>query len=179
MIRHLSGGQRQLLNLAITFIGDRPIMIFDEPTNNLDPEMRRLIWDKILELHQQNKTIIIITHNIREAEKVIQSVGIVNQGKLLSLGSPEILKAQIDQSVRLEFILKVEAKDWREMLESFPGMHMLTSKHWILLCTREQLLTRIDQLLRIIGIDQLEDFRIMTTSLEDVYLALGGKSKLT
>ncbi len=174
----LSGGQQKLVSLAVTFVGNRPVQIFDEPTNNLDPQVRRTVWDKLLALNKEGKTIIVVTHNVIEAERVLQRVGIVNSGQLLAIGTPGMLKMRVDQRVRLELLLKRDEAGYDELLASLGEMHVLTRQHRVVLCPRETLQDTINHVLTHIGLDQLDDFRILTPSLEDVYLQLGGGTAL-
>lgn len=178
MVRHLSGGQARLLNLALAFIGDRPVQIFDEPTNDLDPVVRRQVWEKLLDLHRAGITIIIVTHNVMEAERVIQRVGIINHGRLLAVGAIGELKARVDQRIRLELILKPECINHQTHLAALGEVRAFSEQHWMVLCHRETTRETIDHILTQIGLDALEDFRILTPSLEDVYLQLGGGSRL-
>ncbi len=86
----LSGGQLRLAAFAAAMIGGRPVLVLDEPTNELDPANRRLVWDYLLELkRREGKTIILVTHNVLEAERVIERVGIINHGRIIALGTPE------------------------------------------------------------------------------------------
>src|SRR5690606_38950341 len=96
-------GQQRLVTLALALIGDRPVLILDEPTNELDPQHRRLVWDLLLERNRTlGTTVILVTHNVLEAERVIQRVGIINHGRIMALGRVGELKARVDQRVRLE-----------------------------------------------------------------------------
>jgi ABC-2 type transport system ATP-binding protein len=174
----LSGGQQKLVSLAVTFVGNRPIQIFDEPTNDLDPQVRHRVWDKLLALNKEGKTIIVVTHNVVEAERVLQRVGIINSGQLLAIGTPGTLKMRVDQRVRLELLLKREEVKYDVLLASLGEMHALTHQHRVVLCSREKLQDAINHVLAQIGLDQLDDFRILTPSLEDVYLQLGGGASL-
>ncbi|MDF2629141.1 MAG: putative transporter ATPase and permease protein [Symbiobacteriaceae bacterium] len=177
-INQLSGGQRKLVTLALAFVGDRPVMIFDEPTNELDPEIRRVVWEKLQALNRRGTTILLVTHNVLEAERVIQRVGIVSQGRLMALGTPGELKARVDQRVRLELLFKTDDETAPAMLARLGEARPLTRRHWTVLCHREGARDSIDQVLGRIGLDRLDDFRILTPSLEDVYLQLGGGAKL-
>lgn len=176
-IRRLSGGQRRLVNLAVTFMGDLPIQIFDEPTNDLDPVVRRLVWEKLLERNRRGTTIILVTHNVLEAERVIQRVGLINHGRLLVLGNLGTLKARVDQRIRLELLFKDDVGGFRGLLETLGETQVLTNQHLTVLCHRDVARHAIDQVLGQIGLERLNDFRILTPSLEDVYVQLGG-SKL-
>lgn len=177
-IRGLSGGQKRLVSLAVAFVASRPVLIFDEPTNELDPVIRRTVWEKMLALNRQGTTIILVTHNVLEAERVIQRVGIVNHGRLISLGTPGELKRRIDQRVRLELLFKLEANGFSDLLGTLGEAKALSRQHWTVLCHRETARSAIDQVLTQIGLDRLDDFRILTPSLEDVYLQLGGGALL-
>lgn len=177
-IRRLSGGQKKLITLAVAFVGSRPVMIFDEPTNELDPEVRRLVWDKLLAVNRRGTTILLVTHNVLEAERVIQRVGIVGQGRLMVLGTPGELKARVDQRVRLELLFKPETTPPVDRLEGLGECRSLTNQNWTVLCHRDRARSAIDEVLAEIGLDRLDDFRILTPSLEDVYLQLGGGGRL-
>ena len=99
----LSGGQRRLLRLAVAMAWSPPVLILDEPTNDLDPLRRRLVWDVLRQVNdERGTTIVFITHDAIEAEKVIQRVGIMRQGELVAVGRPSELKRAIDRKLRLE-----------------------------------------------------------------------------
>lgn len=86
----LSGGQRRLLRLATAMAGSPPVLILDEPTNDLDPQRRKLVWDILRRINtEQETTIILITHDAIEAEKAIQRVGIMHSGELVAVGRKE------------------------------------------------------------------------------------------
>lgn len=101
----LSGGQRRMLRLAVAMAGSAPVLVLDEPTNDLDPQRRKLVWDVLRQYnHTHGTTIIFITHDAIEAEKVIQRVGIMREGELVAVGRPGELKRQVDQKLRLEYL---------------------------------------------------------------------------
>jgi ABC-2 type transport system ATP-binding protein len=106
----LSGGQRRLLRLAVAMAGSLPVLILDEPTNDLDPLRRRLVWDVLRQINRERgTTIIFITHDAIEAEKVIERVGIMRDGGLVALGRPSDLKRAIDRKLRLELFCAPDA----------------------------------------------------------------------
>lgn len=177
-LRHLSGGQRQLVHLAVAMIGYRPVQIFDEPTNNLDPAVRKQIWNKLLDINRQGTTIVLVTHNVLEAERVIGRLGIINDGHLLALGTPGELKTRVDQRVRLELHFKSDATSHAGFLATLGETQALTQQRWTLLCSRASLQETIGTILAQIGLDNLDDFRILTPSLEHVYLELAGGAGL-
>ncbi|MDD3160249.1 MAG: ABC transporter ATP-binding protein [Candidatus ainarchaeum sp.] len=84
----LSGGYQRLLNIAISLISDPEIIFLDEPTVGLDPLMRKMFWDKIKELRNQGKTIILTTHYMDEAQNLCTKIALLKKGKLLTIGKP-------------------------------------------------------------------------------------------
>jgi ABC-2 type transport system ATP-binding protein len=86
-----SGGMKRRLSLILALIHDPEIAFLDEPTVALDPQSRHAVWDFIKELKKQNKTIIITTHYMEEAEELCDRVGIIDHGKLIELGTPREL----------------------------------------------------------------------------------------
>ena len=181
VLRNLSGGQRRLVYLALAFVGDRPIQIFDEPTNDLDPVVRLQVWEKLHCLHREGKTIIVVTHNVLEAERVIQRVGIINHGRLQAVGTIGQLKAQLEQNIKLEVVLRADyglsSTKYHNLLATLGEVRALTQQHCVVLCYRTTTRTTIDSILAQIGLDKLDDFRIQTPSLEDVYLRFGGETQ--
>jgi ABC-type multidrug transport system ATPase subunit len=114
----LSGGQLRLASFATAMIGNRPVLVLDEPTNELDPANRRIIWDYLLGLkREQGRTIILVTHNVLEAERVIERVGIINHGRIMALGTTGELKARVDQRIHLELTLGQGYEDCAAMVE--------------------------------------------------------------
>lgn len=84
----LSGGYQRLLNIALSLIHDPDLIFLDEPTVGLDPKMRMMFWEKIKELKEQGKTIILTTHYMDEAQKLCSKVALLKKGKLLAIGNP-------------------------------------------------------------------------------------------
>jgi ABC-2 type transport system ATP-binding protein len=91
-----SGGMLRKLNLMIALISDPTIAFLDEPTVGMDARARRKTWEFIGSLKQENKTVILTTHYIEEAEALSDRVGILDYGKLVELGSPDELMGRYD-----------------------------------------------------------------------------------
>ncbi|MCW4046508.1 MAG: ABC transporter ATP-binding protein [Candidatus Bathyarchaeota archaeon] len=86
-----SGGMKRRLSLILALIHDPQIAFLDEPTVAMDPQSRHAVWDFIKELKKEDKTIILTTHYMEEAEELCDRVGIIDHGKLIALGTPQEL----------------------------------------------------------------------------------------
>jgi ABC-2 type transport system ATP-binding protein len=89
-----SKGMKQKLAIARALIHDPQILVLDEPTANLDPEASKTVRDFILQLKKEKKTIFLNTHNLDEAQRICDRVGILNT-KLMALGSPQKLEQMV------------------------------------------------------------------------------------
>ena len=86
-----SGGMKRRLSLILALIHNPQIAFLDEPTVAMDPQSRHAVWDFIKELKKEDKTIILTTHYMEEAEELCDRVGIIDHGKLIALGAPQAL----------------------------------------------------------------------------------------
>lgn len=95
---NLSGGQKQRFSIATTLVADPEIIFLDEPTTGLDPQARRNLWEMILDLKKNGKTIIITTHYMEEAEELCDRIAIMNLGKILQINTTEgFIKELLDK----------------------------------------------------------------------------------
>jgi ABC-2 type transport system ATP-binding protein len=86
--KNLSGGLKQRLGIAIALVNDPEVVFLDEPTTGLDPHARRAVWDVLLGLKSQGKTVFITTHYMEEAELLADTVAIISRGRIVATGSP-------------------------------------------------------------------------------------------
>jgi ABC-2 type transport system ATP-binding protein len=111
-VRTFSGGMKRRLNLAIAIVHDPEIILLDEPTAGVDPQSRNAIYENILALKQQERTLIYTTHYIEEAQRLCDRVGILDNGRLLALdtvagliqthgGAPTLIVCRGDQEIRM------------------------------------------------------------------------------
>ena len=119
-IEQLSGGQQQRLAVALSLVGDPEILFLDEPTTGLDPQSRRQLWDVIRDLGARGRTVVLTTHYMDEAERLCDRVAIVDQGRIIALGSPTQLIARLGGDHIVEFAL--EANVTALPAEAFLGL---------------------------------------------------------
>jgi ABC-type multidrug transport system ATPase subunit len=160
----LSGGERRLMQLALSMVASPPVLVLDEPTNDLDPQRRKQVWDILRDLNQsRGTTIIFITHDAIEAEKIIQRVGILRAGELVALGRPSELKAQVDRKLRLEVYT---AGDRPPALPEGLEAARLDAGRWLVYLERDQAAIVLESL----DMRLVDDFRLYSATLEDLYL---------
>jgi lipooligosaccharide transport system ATP-binding protein len=90
----LSGGMKRRLTLARALVNDPEVIFLDEPTTGLDPQARHLIWQRLRELTARGKTLLLTTHFMDEAERLCHRLAVMDNGRIISSGSPRELIAQ-------------------------------------------------------------------------------------
>lgn len=101
-----SGGMRRRFDLALSLIHQPKVLFLDEPTQGLDPHARQLIWAHLRELQKQGMTIFLTTHFMEEAQELCERIAIIDQGKIVTVGSPEELMKKYNAKNMEEVFLK-------------------------------------------------------------------------
>ncbi|MCB0288588.1 MAG: ABC transporter ATP-binding protein, partial [Calditrichaeota bacterium] len=125
--KNLSGGQQQRLALALALVNDPLIIFLDEPTTGLDPQARRNLWDIILKMRSADKSIILTTHYMEEAERLCDRIAIMDHGRVIAQGSPKELIGQLKVDSCIEFLSEGNADP--EQLQKLPGVSRVTVIH--------------------------------------------------
>jgi ABC-2 type transport system ATP-binding protein len=106
-VNRFSGGMAQRLMIARALMHSPDVLFLDEPTNNLDPQSRLFLWDRIRELNQQGLTILLTTHDMDEADKLCERIAIMDYGKILVNNTSAELKKMIPGGNALEIQVRV------------------------------------------------------------------------
>jgi ABC-2 type transport system permease protein len=175
-VNKLSGGMLRLVNFGMALMGRPKVLFLDEPTNELDPHNRRLVWDTIARLnHEQGVTCVLVTHHVLEAESVMQRVGVMQHGQMCALGTPGELKQAYSGKVRFEFSLKEDDHFSADELARIAALGEVEHGRrgiFRLYLPYDGVAAATDTLVNGIGLARLNDFRLAPPSLEDVYLDL-------
>jgi ABC-2 type transport system ATP-binding protein len=107
--KNLSGGLKQRLGIAIALVNDPEVVFLDEPTTGLDPRARREVWEVLLGLKTEGKTVFLTTHYMEEAELLADTVAIISKGKIIAMGSP----AGLTESNANYLVLTLQSVDER------------------------------------------------------------------
>ena len=172
----LSGGQKQRLALACALVGDPELLFLDEPTTGLDPQARRQLWELIDRFRGTGRTILLTTHYMDEAERLCDRVAIMDHGKVIALGTPRALIAEIIAEHLVEFSA-AEGEVSETALRTLPGVSAVKAQNggWQLEVTAlhrtvPALITALEQQ-RVV----LSELRTHSATLEDVFVKLTGR----
>ena len=103
-IHAASGGVRRLAGFATAVIARARLLVLDEPTNDIDPVRRQLLWSMIDELGGEGSTVLLVTHNLAEAERVIDRLAIIDHGRILREGAPSSMRSVVSDRLRLSIV---------------------------------------------------------------------------
>jgi ABC-2 type transport system ATP-binding protein len=106
----LSGGVARLVAFCMAAVVPGRIVILDEPTNDVDPLRRKLLWEQVRALATLGSAVLLVTHNVLEAERCVDRLAILNGGRVVASGSPGALKADLGGWLRLEVVLDPDAR---------------------------------------------------------------------
>jgi ABC-2 type transport system ATP-binding protein len=117
-VKGFSKGMKQRLQICMALISEPRVLILDEPTSGLDVQSSRLIRSIIADLNSQGVTFLLTTHNMEEANQLCSRIAIINQGKIVAIDRPEVLKKRIDSlhSVEVSFDRDVVQSDLSGLL---------------------------------------------------------------
>ena len=116
----LSGGQKQRLAVACALVGDPEVLFLDEPTTGLDPQSRLQLWQQVMDFRAGGGTVLLTTHYMDEAERLCDRVAIVDQGKVIALGTPAELISSLHAANVIEFASEPEIDE--ASLRGLPGV---------------------------------------------------------
>lgn len=177
-LKKLSGGQRRLACFAAALVGERPVLVLDEPTTGMDPVARRAVWSAVDRRRERHGvTVVLVTHNVIEAETVLDRVAVIDQGKVIACDTPAGLKAMVSGEVRLELVWREAAPLEVPEVAALRVLAVESGRRWVLRLPAEEARAAVAAVTGGPAFAALDDFTLATPSLEDVYLALGGKTK--
>jgi ABC-2 type transport system ATP-binding protein len=172
----LSGGQRQRLSVALALVNDPELVFLDEPTTGMDPAARRALWDIILTLKSEGKTVLLTTHYLEEAEVLCDRVAIMDHGRILEDGTVDELVSRRfkERAVRFDAIEGVAD----ERLAAMPGVTAVKHEDGVVLAYTSDVAGTIGAVLdaaEALGVEPA-NLGVRRATLEDVFLDLTGRA---
>jgi ABC-2 type transport system ATP-binding protein len=107
----LSGGVKRLVAFAMASVAPGRLVMLDEPTNDVDPVRRRLLWQQVRALADDGAAVLLVTHNVIEAERSVDRLAILDAGRVIAEGTPAELKAVLGAELRLELVVDPRAAE--------------------------------------------------------------------
>ena len=167
-IDKLSGGQQQKIQLGITIMGKPDLLILDEPTKGFDPVNRQLLMDIIAEENARGATIVMVTHQMEEVEKICNRALLLKDGKVKDYGTVDEIRNQFGkQRIILEFVGKLPKSDKFEIIKKDANYAELSPK----VDSQEILKELVSNNLQIIN------FKVQKSTLNEIFLEIYGESK--
>jgi ABC-2 type transport system ATP-binding protein len=174
----LSGGQKQRLAVACALVSKPELLFLDEPTTGLDPQSRRQLWEIIRRFRAEGGTVLLTTHYMEEAERLCDRVAIIDEGRIIALGTPReiqsrtlgrsIIEIQLERPVMVDDLPQIGDADHPHLSEDGRLLTLAASHPARALV---ELVKWLDQ--RCI---EPADIHLKRPTLEDVFLELTGKS---
>jgi ABC-2 type transport system ATP-binding protein len=173
---HLSGGQKQRLGLALALVNDPELVLLDEPTTGLDAMLRRDIHSLIERFREEQRTVVLTTHYIEEAERLCDRVAIIDRGRVIALGTPRELIERSGKRTRLEIRLSKPASAERlKQLDAVVDCHEAGGTYFLHAQPPAPAIASLIRFLESEG-NALLDLHIARPSLEDVFVEMTGRS---
>ncbi len=179
IVSKLSGGMKRRLNLALSVVHEPEVVVLDEPSEGLDPQSRRVLWNYIRAMRdEEGKTVILTTHIMDEADQLSDRIAIIDHGKLIKLDTPENLKKEIgegdvvdmkisDVSRNQDLINELSTeKDVISVIEVKGRINIRALNAVAKLPMMMQAVERLDV--------RVEDISVRQNTLEDVFIDLTG-----
>ena len=163
----MSGGMARLTGFCMAAVVPGRVVVLDEPTNDVDPLRRRALWQLIRRLADDGAAVLLVTHNVLEAERCVDRLAIVAAGKVQAIGAPGELKAELGAPLRLECTLDPEMP-----VPDLPASAALTARSGRRLLAHVQLADVRDAVAwaqHAQDAHLITEFSVAAASLEDVY----------
>ena len=168
----LSGGVKRLVAFAMASVAPGRLVMLDEPTNDVDPVRRRLLWQQVRALADDGAAVLLVTHNVIEAERSVDRLAILDAGRVIAEGTPAELKAVLGAELRLELVVDPRAA---EMPVSPLGRPVVPVGNRLMvgvpMDAAGSAVAWAESLQRA---GTVEEFTLGPATLEDVYVALVG-----
>ena len=170
---NLSGGVRRIVAFCMAAVVPGRIVILDEPTNDIDPIRRRLLWKEVSSLAEIGSAVLLVTHNVLEAERAVGRLAIIDGGRIVGSGTAADLRGVDSNEMRLELVLEPGAQPLDP--PNYIG-NTITSKRRVIARVQEKdIAMAINWAQSLKGKGIAEEFFLGPTTLEDTYVRIVGR----
>jgi ABC-2 type transport system ATP-binding protein len=171
----LSGGVKRLVAFAMAAVAPGRVVMLDEPTNDVDPVRRRLLWRQVRALADHGAAVLLVTHNVIEAERSVDRLVILDEGRVIAEGTPAELKARLGAALRLELVVDPSTRELP--ISPFGGSAVLVGNRLMIGVPSDAAGGAVSWAESLQQTGLVEEYTLGPATLEDVYVALvGGKT---
>lgn len=169
----LSGGVRRLVGFCMGVVAPGKIAILDEPTNDVDPLRRKHLWTAIRKLADSGVAVLLVTHNVLEAERVVDRLAVIDKGRVVAVGTPPELKGEAANHLRLELVLAPDS----------PPLHLPAAFRVLAQGRRLRVTTpasdaagAVEWAAARLAEGVIDEYTLAPASLEDTYVSMIGRA---
>jgi ABC-2 type transport system ATP-binding protein len=174
-----SGGMKRRVNIGAALLHKPRFLYLDEPTVGIDPQSRRSILDGVKDLNRQGVTVLYTTHYMEEAQELSDRIGIMDQGKMVALGTQAELVAMVGEQTRVDLAVDREGHALADQWRTLPGVSSvsepLDGKIWLLVDDANTLMPLLFEGARGVGA-RITEINLSEPNLEMVFLHLTGRA---
>jgi len=180
LVKYYSKGMHRRLTIAAAMLHEPEILIMDEPTSGLDAQTARLVREIVAEINKQGRTILLTTHQIDEADKLVHRVGIIDHGHLIALDTPEKLRQETQGTRALEvrILNEVNPQRWIPLLNKKENVEKVFTTGDRIRVLSKNLPDTIPYVVEFItkAGAKIEDISVSQPTLEDAFINLTGRT---
>lgn len=179
-IRFYSKGMHRRLTIAAALLHEPQILIMDEPTSGLDAQTARLVREIILDINKQGRTILLTTHQIDEADRLVHRVGIIDHGHIIALDTPQNIKerTQGTRALDIRILNELNPQRWIRLVgrvKQVENAVLLGDRIRILSKDLSEIIPAVVETITREG-GRIEDISVSQPTLEDAFISLTGKT---
>lgn len=175
----LSGGIRRLTGFAMAVAAPAPLLILDEPTNDIDAARRRLLWEAVRRRGDEGAGVLLVTHNVAEAERIVDDLVILDRGRVIAQGSPAHLRGTQDSDLRLELHVPAGGTDPSASERGVQVRRSVrTGRRVLLTVAADDGADAVSWANALHAESRIEGFSLSPATLEDAYLSLTSQNEL-
>lgn len=175
---------RRLTSFAMAAVAPTPLVVLDEPTNDVDAARRRLLWAAVRALADRGAGVLLVTHNVVEAERVVDELVVLDRGRVVAAGTPSAIRGTDDEHLRLELTLVPGRDDptadpIADPVAAGPGpvpvavsRRVRAGRRVLLTVARDDAADAVTWATALRAAGDVENFAPAPATLEDAYLAV-------
>jgi len=180
LVKYYSKGMHRRLTIAAALIHQPEILVMDEPTSGLDAQTARLVREIIVDLNKEGRTVLLTTHQIEEADRLAQRVGIIDRGRLIALDTPEQIKKSTEgiRALEIEILNGTDQQRWIPIISKAEGVDNVFLAEGKIRILSKDLAQTIPTVINLVDKQggKIENISVAQPTLEDAFISLTGKS---